>query len=124
MVKDSQGKKIFEQTDILNAFEKQYKSAGKVGQKEFLYDFSGDLLCVEKGKKTHCIDDDALDDLYADDGFNCVGKSLEMKVSPKSNSKKVYIDVTLYLEEEGDEWEVQTTLLLNSKGRFVKRIKG
>ena len=79
---------------------------------------------MEKGKKNHCIDDDTLDDLYAEDGFNCVGKSLEMKVSPKSNSKKVYIDVTLYLEEEGDEWEVQTTLLLNSKGRFVKRING
>ena len=122
-VEDLRGKKIFEKTDIWKDFEKQYTSAGKVGGKEFFYDkYSTKMLCVEKGKRTACIDEDTRDILFEDDGFNCVGKSVEMKVSPKSNSQKIYHDVTLYVEE-GDEWEIHATLMFDSKGKFVKRIR-
>ena len=122
-VEDLRGKKIFEKVDIWEDFEKQYTSAGKVGGKEFFYDkYSTNILCVEKGKRTACIDEDTRDTLFEDDGLNCVGKSVEMKVSPKSNSQKIYHDVTLYVEE-GDEWEIHATLMFDSKGKFVKRIR-
>ena len=122
-VEDLRGKKIFEKTDIWKDFEKQYTSAGKVGGKEFFYDkYCTNILCVEKGKRTACIDEDTRDTLFEDDGLNCVGKSVEMKVSPKSNSQKIYHDVTLYVEE-GDEWEIHATLMFDSKGKFVKRIR-
>ena len=122
-VEDLRGKKIFEKTDIWKDFEKQYTSAGKVGGKEFFYDkYCTNILCVEKGKRTACIDEDTRDTLFEDDGFNCVGKSVEMKVSKKSNSQKIYLDATLYMEEEGSEWEIRATLMFDSKGKFVKRI--
>ena len=122
-VEDLRGKKIFEKTDIWKDFEKQYTSAGIVGGKEFFYDkYCTNILCVEKGKRTVCIDEDTRDTLFEDDGLNCVGKSVEMKVSPKSNSQKIYHDVTLYVEE-GDEWEIHATLKFDSKGKFVKRIR-
>ena len=122
-VEDLRGKKIFEKTEIWKDFEKQYPSAGKVGGKEFFYDkYCTNILCVEKGKRTACIDEDTRDTLFEDDGVNCVGKSVEMKVSPKSNSQKIYHDVTLYVEE-GDEWEIHATLMFDSKGKFVKRIR-
>ena len=124
VVEDIHGKKIFEQADIWKTFEKQYMSAGKVGGKEFFYNkYSTNILCVEKGKRMVCIEDeDTRNTLFEDVGFNCVGKSVEMKVSPKSNAKKIYLDVTIYLEEEGDEWEAHATLMLDSKGKFVKRM--
>lgn len=123
VVKDSRGKKIFEEADIWKAFEKQYTSAGKVGKKEFFYDKWTNILCVEEGKRTLCIDEDTRDTLFEVDGFNCVGKGMKVKVSPKSNSQKIYLDVTLYMEEEDAEWEVQATLMLDSKGKYVKRVK-
>lgn len=123
VVKDSHGRKIFENADIGKASEKQYTSAGKVGGKEFFYNkYSANILCVEKGKRTVCIDEDTRDTLFEDDGFNCVGKSMEMKVSPKSNSQNIYLDVTLCFEEDGNEWEAQATLKFDRKGKFVKRI--
>lgn len=123
VVEDMRGKKIFEKVDIWEDFEKQYTSAGKVGGKEFFYDkYSTNILCVEKGKRTACIDEDTRDILFEDDGFNCVGKSVEMKVSKKSNSQKIYLDATLYMEEEGSEWGIRATLMFDSKGKFVKRI--
>lgn len=124
VVEDAHGKKIFEKADIWKTFEKQYTSAGKFGGKEFFYDkYSTNILCVEKGKRMVCIEDeDTRNTLFEDVGFNCVGKSVEMKVSPKSNAKKIYLDVTIYLEEEGDEWEAHATLMLDSKGKFVKRM--
>ena len=122
-VEDSCGKKIFKKSDIVNDYEKQYTSAGKVGGKEFFYDkYSTNILCVEKGKRTVCIDEETRGFLFEDMGFNCVGKSVDMKVSNKSNSQRIYLDVTLYMEEDGDEWETQTTLMLDSNGKFVKRI--
>ena len=117
IVKDSHGKKIFEKADIWKAFEKQYTSAGKVGGKEFFYDkYCVNVLCVEKGKRTVCIDEETRDTLFENMGWNCVGKSMDMKVSSKSDSQNIYIDVTLHMEEDGDEWEEQATLMLDSKG--------
>ena len=99
IVKNPQGKKIFDKNDVWKAYEKQYTSAGKFGSKEFFYNKSSvNILCVEKGKRTVCIENqDVRDTLFEDLGWNCVGTSMDMKVSPKSNSKNIYLDVTLHM---------------------------
>lgn len=106
IVKNPQGKKIFDKNDVWKAYEKQYTSAGKFGSKEFFYNKSSvNILCVEKGKRTVCIENqDVRDTLFEDLGWNCVGTSMDMKVSPKSNSKNIYLDVTLHMEEDG-KWD-------------------
>lgn len=121
IVKNMQGKKIFEKNDVWKAYEKQYTSAGKFGSKEFFYNKSSvNLLCVEKGKRTVCIENqDVRDTLFEDLGWNCVGTSMDMKVSPKSNSKNIYLDVTLHMEEDG-KWDNHAVLKLDKDGKFVE----
>ena len=111
IVKNPQGKKIFDKNDVWKAYEKQYTSAGKFGSKEFFYNKSSvNILCVEKGKRTVCIENqDVRDTLFEDLGWNCVGTSMDMKVSPKSNSKNIYLDVTLHMEEDG-KWDNHAVL--------------
>lgn len=113
IVKNPQGKKIFDKNDVWKAYEKQYTSAGKFGSKEFFYNKSSvNILCVEKGKRTVCIENqDVRDTLFEDLGWNCVGTSMDMKVSPKSNSKNIYLDVTLHMEEDG-KWDIMRCLNL------------
>ena len=114
IVKNPQGKKIFDKNDVWKAYEKQYTSAGKFGSKEFFYNKSSvNILCVEKGKRTVCIENqDVRDTLFEDLGWNCVGTSMDMKVSPKSNSKNIYLDVTLHMEEDG-KWDNHAVLKLH-----------
>ena len=121
IVKNPQGKKIFDKIDVWKAYEKQYTSAGKFGSKEFFYNKSSvNILCVEKGKRTVCIEDqDVRDTLFEDLGWNCVGTSMDMKVSPKSNSKNIYLDVTLHMEEDG-KWDNHAVLKLDKEGKFVE----
>lgn len=121
IVKNPQGKKIFDKNDVWKAYEKQYTSAGKFGSKEFFYNKSSvNILCVEKGKRTVCIEDqDVRDTLFEDLGWNCVGTSMDMKVSPKSNSKNIYLDVTLHMEEDG-KWDNHAVLKLDKDGKFVE----
>ena len=121
IVKNPQGKKIFDKNDVWKAYEKQYTSAGKFGSKEFFYNKSSvNILCVEKGKRTVCIENqDVRDTLFADLGWNCVGTSMDMKVSPKSNSKNIYLDVTLHMEEDG-KWDNHAVLKLDKDGKFVE----
>lgn len=121
IVKNPQGKKIFDKNDVWKAYEKQYTSAGKFGSKEFFYNKSSvNILCVEKGKRTVCIENqDVRDTLFEDLGWNCVGTSMDMKVSPKSNSKNIYLDVTLHMEEEG-KWDNHAVLKLDKDGKFVE----
>lgn len=121
IVKNPQGKKIFDKNDVWKAYEKQYTSAGKFGSKEFFYNKSSvNVLCVEKGKRTVCIEDqDVRDTLFEDLGWNCVGTSMDMKVSPKSNSKNIYLDVTLHMEEDG-KWDNHAVLKLDKEGKFVE----
>lgn len=121
IVKNPQGKKIFEKNDVWKAYEKQYTSAGKFGSKEFFYNKSSvNILCVEKGKRTVCIENqDVRDTLFEDLGWNCVGTSMDMKVSPKSNSKSIYLDVTLHMEEDG-KWDNHAVLKLDKDGKFVE----
>lgn len=121
IVKNPQGKKIFDKNDVWKAYEKQYTSAGKFGSKEFFYNKSSvNLLCVEKGKRTVCIENqDVRDTLFEDLGWNCVGTSMDMKVSPKSNSKNIYLDVTLHMEEDG-KWDNHAVLKLDKDGKFVE----
>lgn len=121
IVKNPQGKKIFDKNDVWKAYEKQYTSAGKFGSKEFFYNKSSvNILCVEKGKRTVCIENqDERDTLFEDLGWNCVGTSMDMKVSPKSNSKNIYLDVTLHMEEDG-KWDNHAVLKLNKDGKFVE----
>lgn len=121
IVKNSQGKKIFDKNDVWKAYEKQYTSAGKFGSKEFFYNKSSvNILCVEKGKRTVCIENqDVRDTLFEDLGWNCVGTSMDMKVSPKSNSKNIYLDVTLHMEEDG-KWDNHAVLKLDKDGKFVE----
>ena len=121
IVKNPQGKKIFDKNDVWKAYEKQYTSAGKFGSKEFFYNKSiVNILCVEKGKRTVCIEDqDVRDTLFEDLGWNCVGTSMDMKVSPKSNSKNIYLDVTLHMEEDG-KWDNHAVLKLDKEGKFVE----
>lgn len=121
IVKNPQGKKIFDKNDIWKAYEKQYTSAGKFGSKEFFYNKSSvNILCVEKGKRTVCIENqDVRDTLFEDLGWNCVGTSMDMKVSPKSNSKNIYLDVTLHMEEDG-KWDNHAVLKLDKDGKFVE----
>ena len=121
IVKNPQGKKIFDKNDVWKAYEKQYTSAGKFGSKEFFYNKSRvNILCVEKGKRTVCIEDqDVRDTLFEDLGWNCVGTSMDMKVSPKSNSKNIYLDVTLHMEEDG-KWDNHAVLKLDKDGKFVE----
>lgn len=121
IVKNPQGKKIFDKNDVWKAYEKQYTSAGKFGSKEFFYNKSSvNILCVEKGKRTVCIEDqDVRDTLFEDLGWNCVGTSMDMKVSPKSNSKSIYLDVTLHMEEDG-KWDNHAVLKLDKEGKFVE----
>lgn len=121
IVKNPQGKKIFDKNDVWKAYEKQYTSAGKFGSKEFFYNKSSvNILCVEKGKRTVCIEDqDVRDTLFEDFGWNCVGTSMDMKVSPKSNSKNIYLDVTLHMEEDG-KWDNHAVLKLDKDGKFVE----
>lgn len=121
IVKNPQGKKIFDKNDVWKAYEKQYTSAGKFGSKEFFYNKSSvNILCVEKGKITVCIEDqDVRDTLFEDLGWNCVGTSMDMKVSPKSNSKNIYLDVTLHMEEDG-KWDNHAVLKLDKEGKFVE----
>ena len=121
IVKNPQGKKIFDKNDVWKAYEKQYTSAGKFGSKEFFYNKSSvNILCVEKGKRTVCIDNqDVRDTLFEDLGWNCVGTSMDMKVSPKSNSKNIYLDVTLHMEEDG-KWDNHAVLKLDKDGKFVE----
>ncbi len=120
IVKNPQGKKIFDKNDVWKAYEKQYTSAGKFGSKEFFYNKSSvNILCVEKGKRTVCIENqDVRDTLFEDLGWNCVGTSMDMKVSPKSNSKNIYLDVTLHMEEDG-KWDNHAVLKLDKDGKFV-----
>lgn len=117
IVKNPQGKKIFDKNDVWKAYEKQYTSAGKFGSKEFFYNKSSvNILCVEKGKRTVCIENqDVRDTLFEDLGWNCVGTSMDMKVSPKSNSKNIYLDVTLHMEEDG-KWDNHAVLKLDKDG--------
>ena len=121
IVKNPQGKKIFDKNDVWKVYEKQYTSAGKFGSKEFFYNKSSvNLLCVEKGKRTVCIENqDVRDTLFEDLGWNCVGTSMDMKVSPKSNSKNIYLDVTLHMEEDG-KWDNHAVLKLDKDGKFVE----
>ena len=121
IVKNPQGKKIFDKNDVWKAYEKQYTSAGKFGSKEFFYNKSSvNILCVEKEKRTVCIEDqDVRDTLFEDLGWNCVGTSMDMKVSPKSNSKNIYLDVTLHMEEDG-KWDNHAVLKLDKDGKFVE----
>lgn len=121
IVKNPQGKKIFDKNDVWKAYEKQYTSAGKFGSKEFFYNKSSvNILCVEKGKRTVCIENqDMRDTLFEDLGWNCVGTSMDMKVSPKSNSKNIYLDVTLHMEEDG-KWDNHAVLKLDKDGKFVE----
>lgn len=121
IVKTPQGKKIFDKNDVWKAYEKQYTSAGKFGSKEFFYNKSSvNILCVEKGKRTVCIENqDVRDTLFEDLGWNCVGTSMDMKVSPKSNSKNIYLDVTLHMEEDG-KWDNHAVLKLDKDGKFVE----
>ena len=106
---------------LWKAYEKQYTSAGKFGSKEFFYNKSSvNILCVEKGKRTVCIENqDVRDTLFEDLGWNCVGTSMDMKVSPKSNSKNIYLDVTLHMEEDG-KWDNHAVLKLDKDGKFVE----
>ena len=121
IVKNPQGKKIFDKNDVWKAYEKQYTSAGKFGSKEFFYNKSSvNILCVEKEKRTVCIENqDVRDTLFEDLGWNCVGTSMDMKVSPKSNSKNIYLDVTLHMEEDG-KWDNHAVLKLDKEGKFVE----
>ena len=121
IVKNPQGKKIFDKNDVWKAYEKQYTSDGKFGSKEFFYNKSSvNILCVEKGKRTVCIENqDVRDTLFEDLGWNCVGTSMDMKVSPKSNSKNIYLDVTLHMEEDG-KWDNHAVLKLDKDGKFVE----
>ncbi len=121
IVKNPQGKKIFDKNDVWKAYEKQYTSAGKFGSKEFFYNKSSvNILCVEKGKRTVCIENqDVRDTLFEDLGWNCVGTSMDIKVSPKSNSKNIYLDVTLHMEEDG-KWDNHAVLKLDKDGKFVE----
>lgn len=121
IVKNPQGKKIFDKNDVWKAYEKQYTSAGKFGSKEFFYNKSSvNILCVEKGKRTVCIENqDVRDTLFEDLGWNCVGTSMDMKVSTKSNSKNIYLDVTLHMEEDG-KWDNHAVLKLDKDGKFVE----
>ena len=121
IVKNPQGKKIFDKNDVWKAYEKQYTSAGKFGSKEFFYNKSSvNILCVEKGKRTVCIENqDVRDTLFEDLGWNCVGTSMDMKVSPKSNSKTIYLYVTLHMEEDG-KWDNHAVLKLDKDGKFVE----
>lgn len=121
IVKNPQGKKIFDKNDVWKAYEKQYTSAGKFGSKEFFYNKSSvNILCVEKGKRTVCIENqDVRDTLFEDLGWNCVGTSMDMKVSPKSNSKNIYLDVTLHMEEDG-KLDNHAVLKLDKDGKFVE----
>lgn len=121
IVKNPQGKKIFDKNDVWKAYEKQYTSAGKFGSKEFFYNKSSvNILCVEKGKRTVCIENqDVRDTLFEDLGWNCVGTSMDMKVSPKSNSKNIYLDVTLHMEEDG-KWDNHAVLKLDKDEKFVE----
>lgn len=121
IVKNPQGKKIFDKNDVWKAYEKQYTSAGKFGSKEFFYNKSSvNILCVEKGKRTVCIENqDVRDTLFEDLGWNCVGTSMDMKISPKSNSKNIYLDVTLHMEEDG-KWDNHAVLKLDKDGKFVE----
>lgn len=121
IVKNPQGKKIFDKNDVWKAYEKQYTSAGKFGSKEFFYNKSSvNILCVKKGKRTVCIENqDVRDTLFEDLGWNCVGTSMDMKVSPKSNSKNIYLDVTLHMEEDG-KWDNHAVLKLDKDGKFVE----
>lgn len=121
IVKNPQGKKIFDKNDVWKAYEKQYTSAGKFGSKEFCYNKSSvNILCVEKGKRTVCIENqDERDTLFEDLGWNCVGTSMDMKVSPKSNSKNIYLDVTLHMEEDG-KWDNHAVLKLDKDGKFLE----
>lgn len=121
IVKNPQGKKIFDKNDVWKAYEKQYTSAGKFGSKEFFYNKSSvNILCVEKGKRTVCIENqDERDTLFEDLGWNCVGTSMDMKVLPKSNSKNIYLDVTLHMEEDG-KWDNHAVLKLDKDGKFVE----
>lgn len=121
IVKNPQGKKIFDKNDVWKAYEKLYTSAGKFGSKEFFYNKSSvNILCVEKGKRTVCIENqDVRDTLFEDLGWNCVGTSMDMKVSPKSNSKNIYLDVTLHMEEDG-KWDNHAVLKLDKDGKFVE----
>ena len=121
IVKNPQGKKIFDKNDVWKAYEKQYTSAGKFGSKEFFYNKSSvNILCVEKGKRTVCIENqDVRDTLFEDLGWNCVGTSMDMKVSVKSNSKNIYLDVTLHMEEDG-KWDNHAVLKLDKDGKFVE----
>ena len=121
IVKNPQGKKIFDKNDVWKAYEKQYTSAGKFGSKEFFYNKSSvNILCVEKGKRTVCIENqDVRDTLFEDLGWNCVGTSMDMKVSPKSNSKNIYLDVTLHMEEDGKR-DNHAVLKLDKDGKFVE----
>ena len=117
IVKNPQGKKIFDKNDVWKAYEKQYTSAGKFGSKD---KSSVNILCVEKGKRTVCIENqDVRDTLFEDLGWNCVGTSMDMKVSPKSNSKNIYLDVTLHMEEDG-KWDNHAVLKLDKDGKFVE----
>ena len=41
-------------------------------------------------------------------------------VSPKSNSKNIYLDVTLHMEEDG-KWDNHAVLKLDKDGKFVEK---
>ena len=51
IVKNPQGKKIFDKNDVWKAYEKQYTSAGKFGSKEFFYNKSSVNIYVWKKEK-------------------------------------------------------------------------
>lgn len=53
-------------------------------------------------------------------GWNCVGEYVEMKVSKKSNSKNIYLDVIVHLLEDGSKSEIKRTVVLDGNGRYIK----
>jgi len=43
-----------------------------------------------------------------------------MKVSKKSNSKNIYLDVIVHLLEDGSKSEIKRTVVLDGNGRYIK----
>ena len=75
----------------------------------------------KNGKMTLAIEDQDEQGFYLEDtGWNCVGEYVEMKVSKKSNSKNIYLDVIVHLLEDGSKSEIKRTVVLDGNGRYIK----
>ena len=114
--------KVWDHTDYLKSLKKNYVSAGKYKGREFFYDEGSALIFSEKnGKMTLAIEDQDEQGFYLEDtGWNCVGEYVEMKVSKKSNSKNIYLDVIVHLLEDGSKSEIKRTVVLEGNGRYIK----